>query len=261
MTPSRLVDVAYDAIGAALPLSETVDPDDLQAASNSLFTGATERKAAELGKQLAVDYLLLGSVVEIASEYRADIQAVRCTDAAVIGVSRSTAGDWASLEAAVARDIEQLIPSLSDVPDIKIAEEEACLEEASVFFGIADTLAFTSIKDPWVQYQAARTFQVAAMLGQDTPQECRVINRMHVSIINHPLMYKYSKNWKELQQPLSIQMHNNWLIDELSPEIRKQFTLIQAALHFRRNQQPQREYAAMKERLEKDEWRTLDGGF
>ena len=74
-------------------------------------------------------------------------------------------------------------------------------------------------------------------------------------------MYKYSKNWKELQQPLSIQMHNNWLIDELSPEIRKQFTLIQAALHFRRNQQPQREYAAMKERLEKDEWRTLDGGF
>jgi len=188
MTPSRLVDVAYDAIGAALPLSETVDPDDLQAASNSLFTGATERKAAELGKQLAVDYLLLGSVVEIASEYRADIQAVRCTDAAVIGVSRSTAGDWASLEAAVARDIEQLIPSLSYVPDIKITEEEACLEEASVFFGIADTLAFTSIKDPWVQYQAARTFQVAAMLGQDTPQECRVINRMHVSIINHPLM-------------------------------------------------------------------------
>ena len=335
MTPSRLVDVAYDAIGAALPLSETVDPDDLQAASNSLFTGATERKAAELGKQLAADYLLLGSVVEFASGYRADIQAVRCADAAVIGVSRATAGDWPSLETALARDIERLIPRLSNVPDIKIAEEEACLEEASVFLGIADTLAFTSRRDPWVKYQAARTFQVAAMLSQDTTQECRVINRLHVSIINHPLMYDYAKDWEELQQPLSVEMHNNWLIDEieamaalakdcetkaallealdkagqweaayklmheimreqntdfteedrraadrlritslsgntseaeaffdkLSPEIRKQFTLIQAALHFRRNQQPQREYAAMKERLVKNEWRTIDGGF
>ena len=335
MTPWRLVDVAYDAIGAALPLSETVDPDDLQKASDSLFTGATERKAAELASQLAADYLLVGSIVEFASEYRADIQAVRCADAAVIGVSRSTASDWASLEETLTDDIGRLIQNLSHVPEMKIADKEACLEEASAFFGIADTLAFTLRKDPWVQYQAARTFQIAAMLGQDTLQECRVINRMHVSIINHPLLYDYAGNWKELQQPSSIQMHNNWLIGEietmaalakdcetktallealnkagqweaayelmheimreqntdfteedrraadrlritslsgnvpeaeaffdgLGPKIRKQFTLIQAALHFRRNQQPEKEYAAMKERLEKNEWLTVDGGF
>ena len=298
-------------------------------------------------------------MTELQGAYVAHLRVIRCVDGAIVNVRQAKRDDWDALQAAVGEHVRQLALTLPDTPPAKPALTEACEEEASIFHGIADSLAFSRTRDPWTQYQAARSFQVAAMLAQDTRGECKAIHRMPVCAIDHPLVYDYHENWQNHQLPAAAETHNRWLLeqietmaqhasdcdghDTLDPgsewesaatallssqtdlnqeallealdkagdwesayallhqlipvsdftetdrraarrlricslsgrpqeadafleqlqgsDARAEFTLIQAALHYRRNDQPAHEWTVMKERLETGQWRTFSPGF
>lgn len=333
-TLEQFIEITYAAIADSIPTAQKVDVSGMLRLQDQTFTGATERKAAEIGIHLGADFLVSGTITETQTNLIADLRAVRCNDGMVVAARRAESQSWETLKTDIHSETRRLALSLPEVSATLPADTEACMEEAKIFQGIADTLAFSSTKDPWVQYQAARTFQTAAMLAQDTPLECSILNRMHVCTISHPLIYRYLHNWKDHHLPQEAATHNDWLLREieamanssacdgreaklevldksghwdrayaqmheimadqdtnfnehdrraadrlritslsghtteadtffrdLDPQVRKQFTLIQAALHYRRNEQPEKEFAAMLERLEKDEWRTIDDGF
>jgi len=81
---------------------------------------------------------------------------------------------------------------------------------------MANRLAFGGgRKQAWLKYLAARTFQSAAFVGQDTYAGERALRRMHVSVIRDPNLYEYFDDWRTRELPELDQEHNNWVIGQV----------------------------------------------
>jgi len=236
--------------------------EEVELATESLFVGATERKAAEVGHDLGTDLLITGSLIQHTENFTLTVRVVRCIDTTVVASTRVDGTLWSEIVRLTPESVASLTKGFPVPPISDASDTSACIEEARVLYGIADRLAWTGGKqDTWHKYLSARTFQASAMIGQDTYAETDALLRLNVTAVDHPNLYDFHEDWRTRELSEEAKEHNAWLINEFMRmagqelDLSKKLTLLEILASDGRWEEG---YVLMQEIIKKDGY-TFEG--
>ncbi|TVP76880.1 MAG: hypothetical protein EA353_11390 [Puniceicoccaceae bacterium] len=180
----RLMDVGHATLNQIISSTEPPARDVTTNAAETFVNGSTELLAATIGNRLSAEYLLYGIVYDRGGETLAQVFAVRCIDAAILGCRSVAVQQSEDIDSALQTAIVELIHRLPQIPDLTEPSDDLRIREASIFMTAGN--AVRNHVDLRMNMYVAAYF-----LAQDTSLEINVLERFQ---------YCISGRWQQTEQ-------------------------------------------------------------